>query len=134
GAPFRGEAAADQRLIDLAVEPGERLRRPRAAPPRLGAAAPVEDADAGERDLHGRVADRRERGVDVARHVAIDLADEAQGEVKLFIALPARAANPAHQPEEPGADRRRRAQGDEEALHATGIAEGDGQGTGAAPE
>jgi hypothetical protein len=34
--------------------------------------------------------------MDVAGAMAVDLADEAQGEVELVVGLPARAADPAH--------------------------------------
>jgi len=50
------------------------------------------------------------------RTVAIDFADEAQGQVKLVVILPARARNAVHRRDQPGANRPRRAQGYEQAV------------------
>jgi hypothetical protein len=61
--------------------------------------------------------DAAERRVDVARQVAVDLTDETQGEMQLVLVQPARAGDPAHQIEEPGSDRRRRPDSDEQAVH-----------------
>ena len=63
-------------------------------PERAGLAAPVEGAEAVERDLEARMVDAAERGMDVAGQMTVDLADEAQRQVKLIVALPARAADP----------------------------------------
>ena len=58
------------------------------------------------------------RRVDVAGQVPVDLADESKGQVQLIVVLPAGAGHPAHQAEQPGADRRRRADRDEQTVHA----------------
>jgi FtsH-binding integral membrane protein len=49
--------------------------------------------------------------------MAVDLADEPQCEVKLVLVEPARAAHAAHCGEQPRADRPRRAEGGEQAVH-----------------
>ena len=62
--------------------------------------------------------DRAQRGVDVVGAMAVDLADEAQGQVELVVALPARAADPAHRRQQQVADRLGRPYGDEQPVHA----------------
>ena len=64
-----------------------------------------------------RLVDRAQCGMDVAGAMAVDLADEAQGEMELILALPARAADPAHRGEQQLADRRGRPDGDEQPVH-----------------
>ena len=114
-----GDADAGEGGVDLVVKRLQRLVRGDAGPDRLGLAAPLERADAVEGDFERRVVDRAQRGVDVAGAVAVDLADEAQGEVELVLALPARAADPAHRAEQERADRGGRPDGDEQAVHRT---------------
>jgi hypothetical protein len=63
------------------------------------------------------VVDGAERGRDVLGLVAVDLADEAQGEVELLVILPARVLDAAHQAEQSFANGAGRADGDEQAVH-----------------
>jgi hypothetical protein len=60
--------------------------------------------------------------MDVAAAVAVDLADEAQGQVDLVVGLPARRADPAHRPQQDFADSPGRADGDEQAVHDPTLA------------
>ncbi len=60
--------------------------------------------------------------VDVAGQMAVDLADEAQRQVDLVVALPAGAADSAHRAEQQVADAVGRANGDEQAVHRVLIA------------
>src|SRR5436190_2070334 len=121
GALIGRDADPGERGIDLLVQGFERLVRRDAGPARLRLAAPLERADARQRDREGRVVDRAERGVNVVRAVPVNLADEAQGEMELVLALPASATDAAHRGEEQRADRRGRADGDEEAVHGIPI-------------
>src|SRR3546814_7866995 len=73
-----------------------------------------EDADPGDARLdRGRV-ERAERRGDILGAVTVDLADEAQRQVQLLVALPARRRDPVHRRDQRGADGTRRAQGDEQ--------------------
>ena len=122
GALIGRDADAGKRCVHLLVQRMQRLVRRHPGPDRVGEAAPLEMADAVERDLERRLVDRAQSGVDVAGEMAVDLADEAQGEVKLVLALPAGAADPAHGGEQRRADRPRRPDGDEQAVHGPAIA------------
>src|SRR3546814_20200468 len=74
-----------------------------------------EDADPGDARLdRGRV-ERAERRGDILGAVTVDLADEAQRQVQLLVALPARRRHPVHRRDQRGAAGTRRAQGDEHA-------------------
>ena len=115
--PFRGNTDADERVIDLAVECRERRGGLDAGPERVDPPAFLERADARDRD-------RRRIGMDLRQHVrdvfgdrALDLADEAQRHVELFVVLPARARDAVHDVEEAVADGTGRTQGDEQAYH-----------------
>jgi glycerol dehydrogenase-like iron-containing ADH family enzyme len=55
--------------------------------------------------------------MDVPGDVPVDLADEAQREVELVVALPAGAGDAAHQGEKPLAHGAGRAEADEQAVH-----------------
>ena len=60
--------------------------------------------------------------MNVAGAMAVDLADEAQGQMELIVALPARAADPAHRASSSARIARGRPDGDEQPVHATLIA------------
>jgi hypothetical protein len=105
GAALGRQAEADQRVIDLAVERGERVVRRDAGPERIDAALLVERADARQRDLDRRRMDMAQREHDILRHAAIDLADIADGQMKLIVVLPARLRHAVHRRGESGADR-----------------------------
>jgi FtsH-binding integral membrane protein len=61
--------------------------------------------------------DAAQRGRDILGERALDLADEAQGDVELRVALPAGAGDAAHQREQAFPDKGRRAEADEQAVH-----------------
>ena len=60
--------------------------------------------------------DARERNCDVLGLVAIDRTDEAQRNVQLVVALPARAGNPAHRRDQGGAHHGGRPRRDEQTM------------------
>src|SRR3546814_7440814 len=69
-----------------------------------------EDADPGDARLdRGRV-ERAERRGDILGAVTVDLADEAQRQVQLLVALPARRRDPVHRRDQRGADGTRRSE------------------------
>ena len=74
-------------------------------------------AHALQREREGLGLDVRERIPDLVEGSAIDLADEAEREVHLLRALPARAGNAAPQHFEPAAHVFGQGEGDEEADH-----------------
>ena len=78
----------------------------------------VEAADALDPGLEPRGADAAQRIGQVLGDMAIDLADEAQGEVELLVVLPAEVRTVVHRVDQQVADRLGRADGDEQAVHA----------------
>lgn len=93
GAALGREAGADQRVVDLGVERGERVARFGAG--EQGTAwALVEPTHAIQPKIERARAQRGERGVDILGPVAVDFADEVQREVELFGRLPRPAARP----------------------------------------
>ena len=83
--------------------------------------ARLERAEAAECDLEGWLAYGRERRGYVLARMAIDLPNEAQSEVELLVALPARPADPAHRCEQALANQVRRANGDEQTAHGVPL-------------
>ncbi len=65
--------------------------------------------------------DAAQCGGDVLRGVAIDFADEAQGQVELVVGLPARAGDTTHGGEQHVAHRHRQFERDEQAVHHFGT-------------
>lgn len=61
--------------------------------------------------------DLAQRGGNVLGHRAVHLAEEAQGQVQLFVILPASLGYAVHRIGEHVADGGRRAKGDEQAYH-----------------
>ena len=61
--------------------------------------------------------DMSEASGDVLRRPPVHLADEAQRQVELIIALPARMRHAAYYRDQAIADRTRRLEGDEQAMH-----------------
>jgi hypothetical protein len=60
--------------------------------------------------------------------MTVDLADEAQGEVKLVLVLPAGPRHSLHQVEQPLANGARGPQGDEQAIHGGSSLSGTASG------
>lgn len=122
GARLGGNTDAHEALVDLAVERSERCVRFDPRPERVRAALPLEYPDPGNaRRDRGGVEDA-ERCGDIFCAVAVDLADEAQREMELFVALPARRRQSMHRAKELGANGARRAEGDEQAVLGHGAA------------
>ena len=84
---------------------------------RVDSPAPVEGANAVDPHARRRCGDRGQRGGDVLGMAPVDLPDETHRDVQLLVVLPTRARHAAHRVEQQGADRGRRAQGDEKAVH-----------------
>ena len=84
GAVVRLDADARRGLVDLLVQRLQRLVRRDAGPERHRLAAPLERAEAVERDLEARDGGLAPSAAWMSRgQVPVDLADEAQGEVEL---------------------------------------------------
>jgi len=116
GARFGVDADAPKQLIDLAVQGRQRRRRFDPGPDGVWPSFALEHAHPGDaRRDRGRV-ERAERSGDVFAAVAVDLADEAQGQVQLVIVLPARRRYAVHRGAQQVADGARRAQRDEQAV------------------
>lgn len=70
-----------------------------------------------DRHARRRGMDLAEHQRDVLGHRAIDLADIAEGQMKLLVILPARMGNAAHRLGQAAANVGRRAERDEQAMH-----------------
>src|SRR5258706_11605882 len=88
------QADALQGRLDLLLQMEQRFVGLDARPERSRDLA-AEFARAGKLEHERRSAETDERIVDVMRHVLVDLADEAQGQVHLILGHPARARNAA---------------------------------------
>jgi hypothetical protein len=117
GAMFGREAGANARLVDLAVERGERFLRRYAGPERIGPSALLEAADSGKRDARNRRDDLAQSDGDILGDRPFDLADEAQRHMQLLFVLPACGRDALHYVEQALTDSGRRAEGDEKADH-----------------
>jgi len=109
GPGFGGKSHAREQLIDLAMERGERCQRVDACPDHMGLPAPFEQAGPGDARSDRRGVQRAERGGDILGAMMIDLADEAQRQMKLVVILPARGRNAVHGGDQQGANGVRRA-------------------------
>ena len=76
-----------EQLVDLAMQRGEGIVRLDPGPQHVRPALPFEHPDPGDSGPHGRRVKRAERRRDILGLMTIDLADEAQGQVKLFVVL-----------------------------------------------
>ena len=114
---FGREAGTNARLVDLAVERGERVGGRYAGPERIGPSALLEPADSGERDARDRRDDLAQSDRDVLGDRSFDLADEAERHVQLFLVLPSCGGHALHYVEQALTDSGRRAEGDEKADH-----------------
>lgn len=122
GTRFGIDADTREELVDLAVECRNRFLWLDAGPDGVRATPAFEHSDPGKaRGDGGRVQAAERRG-DILGTVAVDLADEAQRQVKLVVALPAGGGNAVHRGDELSADRSRRPQRDEEAVGRHGRA------------
>ena len=94
GPPLRCQPRLAECPTHLSVQ---RVERPSWDRPGEQHALPalIEKADTVKPDLYSGRADRAERRGNVVRHRALDLADEAQGDMKLGIVLPRPAGRPA---------------------------------------
>lgn len=77
----------------------DRLEGRDAEPQRVDAPATIEHAGRGQAQLEPRGVDATKYRGNVLRGVAVDLTDEAQRQVELFVALPTRTRNTAHRAE-----------------------------------
>ena len=109
GAALRWQAERDQRVIDLAVQPGKGVTRRQPRPYCIGTPLFGEPAHTVQRHADCLCADARNRQRDLARDAVIDIADVAGRDVKLVIALPARTGDAAHCACQHGANVARRA-------------------------
>src|SRR3546814_11157266 len=85
-------------------------------PCHMRPALPLEQADPRDPGDDRRGVKRAERRRDIFRLMMVDLADKAQCQVQLLVALPARTRNTVHRRAQDVADRTRRAQRDEQAV------------------
>jgi hypothetical protein len=89
---------------------------------RFGEPAAVEQADTAEEDFEARMVDCAQSRMNVAGAMAVDFADEAQGQMDLVVTLPPRTADPAHRRQQQGANPLGRPYGDEQPVHPLLIA------------
>ena len=121
GAPLGRQAEPDQRSVNLAVERRQRVVLRDPGPERIDPAFMVERADSRQGDRNRRRMDLAERECDILGERAIDLTDIADSEMELLVILPAGAGHAAHRRGEQGADRWRRTQCDEQAVHVASL-------------
>jgi len=124
GARFGRDANARQALFDLAVQRRERRFGGDARPDHVRPPLPLEQADTRDSRRDRRRVERAQRRGDVFGQVVVDLADEAQRQVKLLVALPARARNAVHRAQQERADGRWRSQRDKQAVRRHGMSIG----------
>jgi len=117
-------ADAREQLVNLVMQGGERSVRLNSRPHHMWPPLMFEQVDPRDPRRDCGCVKRTERRGDILCLMAIDLADEAQGQVELLVILPARARDAVHRGEQYVADRARRAQRDEQAVrgHAGSIA------------
>jgi hypothetical protein len=127
-APLRCEPGSLARLIHLLVQAAELIVRRDAGPQHSRFAAPLEAPQTVQGDFERRVVDAGKSGDEIRFDVAVDLADEAERQVELVVALPAGATDPAHDPQQLRPDRLRRADRDEQAGHIRLISADRGGG------
>ncbi len=99
------------------MERADRILRRDPGPDSVDAAAPLEAADAVEPEVEAGVRHRAERSRDILGDMAIDLADEAQGQVELIVVLPASTRDIAHSRNEYLAHRTGGTKGDKQSMH-----------------
>jgi len=121
GARLLLDPAARQQLVDLAVQRRDRFGGLNPCPHHVRPPMTLEQADPRDACGDGGGVQRAERRGDILGPVVIDFTDEAQGQVKLIVILPACARNAMHCCDQPGANRPRRAQGDEQAVRGHGA-------------
>lgn len=114
-------AHAAEQLIDLAVERGNGTCRLDPRPYHMRPAMMLEQAYSDNARRNRAGVESAERCGDIFGAVTIDLADEAQGQMQLFVFLPAGARNPVHRRDQLFANRAGRAQGDEQAVRGHGV-------------
>ena len=119
GAAFRRQARGGSAL-DLGGKSGDGRRAGRR--PTGSAAAPLEDADAAKPISNGSGADAAERQRDVVGERPLNLADEAQGDVQLFVRNPAQFGAIGHCVNQQVADVPGWTDSDEQAVHGAAIA------------
>ena len=105
-----------QGTFDLRGEGGDRLLR-RNTSPQGAAVPPLELADAVQPKLERRRAETIEVGRYVVRHGPLDLSDEPQGQVKLFVTDPAKGRAVIHGVDQEIANLFGRSDGDEKSMH-----------------
>ena len=87
GASIGGKARADQGAVDFLVKLSERLAR-NGAGEQGAARALIEETNALQSEFQPRTSNQAQRGCYVFGEGPLDLADESQGHVKMFFALP----------------------------------------------
>ena len=113
-ARLRRLTGARHRLLHLGLQPGQRGLAIHAGPQRAQLAALAEAADAGERKLELRHAQRRQGLVDILRVGPLHLAQKTQGEVIVVGRRPMQAGQSGGQTVQIIANRLRQSEGDKE--------------------
>ena len=116
GAPFGLEPGLLAYSLDLGGKRGESFPGFNSSPDGSRASL-LEPADAFDPDLESARTNAAEGSGKVLGERAIHFSDEAQGEVQLFFVLPAKGRRVVHGFEQKLANRLRRANGDEKAVH-----------------
>ena len=117
GPALRVKAGVGERAIDFPVQSFQRRVRTYPDPQGFGSPPVREHPERAELQIQRPSVDAAERSGDIVGLVAVDLADETDGQMELGVVLPTRAGNSAGERQEMRAHGTRRTDGDEETMH-----------------